>query len=84
MHLACAGVAVDVPPVTLVRRSRVVATALATGVIGAGLALSYGAADASGGVAAWSSVPTATDARGVTTPKALPPGLTEHPVAQGP
>ncbi|MGW3262805.1 hypothetical protein [Streptomyces sp. NPDC001056] len=65
------------------RRSRVVATAVVTGVIGAGLALSSGAADASGGVAAWSSVPAATDARGVTAPNVLSPGLTEHPVAQG-
>lgn len=65
------------------RRGSVLATAVATSVIGAGLALSSGAADASGGVAAWSSVPAVADARGVTTPNVLSPGLAERPVAQG-
>ncbi|GAA2491592.1 hypothetical protein [Streptomyces longisporus] len=49
------------------RRGSVVATAVAASVIGVGVALSPGAADA----------------RGVTAPNVLSPGLAEHPVAQG-
>ncbi|WP_225851097.1 hypothetical protein [Streptomyces sp. HPF1205] len=65
------------------RRGSVVVAGVATGLIGAGLALSAGAADASDGVAAWSSVPPVSDVRGVTAPDVLSPGLTEHPAAQG-
>ncbi|MFD1660383.1 hypothetical protein ACFSL4_19775 [Streptomyces caeni] len=65
------------------RRGTAVAVAVATGVVGAGLALSPGSADASSGVAAWSSVQAVTDVRGVTAPNLLSPQLTQHPVAQG-
>ncbi|MFE9093033.1 hypothetical protein [Streptomyces sp. NPDC007264] len=65
------------------RRGTAVAVAVATSVVGAGLALSPGSADASSGAAAWSSVQAVTDVRGVTAPNLLSPQLAQHPVAQG-
>lgn len=65
------------------RRGTAVAVAVATSVVGAGLALSPGSADASSGAAAWSPVEAVADVRGVTAPNLLSPQLAQHPVAQG-
>ncbi|MCO5971992.1 alkaline phosphatase PhoX [Actinoallomurus soli] len=52
-------------------------------VLSALVALGAGAADASGGVDRWGSVPAITKGTGVTAPNALSPGLAERAVAQG-
>src|SRR5579859_2808972 len=66
-----------------VMRRRLVVVVAGLGVAGLTVTLSGSPADANREPARWASVPAVVDARGVTAPNVLSPGLTEFPVAQG-
>ena len=64
-------------------KRRLVVAVAGLGVAGLTVTLSGSPADASHELTRLTSVPAVVDARGVTAPNVLSPGLTEHPVAQG-